>query len=106
MKIRFQPNPNLERELAEQEAMGRALLARAIDVKRGIRGQLPSGAGGGRRVAAYAGRAYADRDGSRVTVGTRWRLGHIIEFGSVNNPAYSPLRKAVRATGLKFVGGA
>jgi len=86
-----------------------AILAKGIDVRKGIKGNLPSGASGGRRVAAYARKAYAEKDGQgrdfRVVVGTRWRLGHLIEFGSVNNPAYSPLRKSVLAAGLRLSGG-
>lgn len=37
-----------------------------------------------------------------VSVGSRWGLAHIIEWGSRNNPAYAPLRRAVVALGLKF----
>lgn len=29
-------------------------------------------------------------------------FAHLIEWGSANNPAYAPIRKAVRALGLKF----
>jgi hypothetical protein len=29
--------------------------------------------------------------------------GHLIEWGSINNPPHAPLRRAVRAAGLKFV---
>jgi len=27
---------------------------------------------------------------------------HLIEYGSVNNPAYAPVRRSVRAVGLRF----
>lgn len=37
-----------------------------------------------------------------LSVGTKWSLGHIIEWGSVNNPPYAPLRRAVTGLGLKF----
>lgn len=30
-------------------------------------------------------------------------FGHLVEFGSVNNPAYAPLRRATRAAGLRLV---
>jgi hypothetical protein len=30
---------------------------------------------------------------------------HIIEFGSANNPAYAPFRKAASALGLRLRGG-
>jgi hypothetical protein len=29
-------------------------------------------------------------------------FAHLVEFGSVNNPAYAPLRRAVRASGLRL----
>jgi hypothetical protein len=37
-----------------------------------------------------------------VSVGSRWGLAHLIEWGSRKNPAYAPLRRAVSALGLKF----
>lgn len=43
-------------------------------------------------------------DGVVITVGTRWSLGHLIEWGSINNQPYAPLRKAVSSLGLKFEG--
>jgi hypothetical protein len=30
-------------------------------------------------------------------------FAHLVEFGSTNNPAYAPLRRGVRAAGLRFV---
>lgn len=30
-------------------------------------------------------------------------FGHLIEFGSVNNPAYAPIRHAAEASGFRFV---
>lgn len=105
-RVRIDINPALAAELGADPRFRRSLLARGIDVRKAIAGNLPSGRGGGRRVAAFARKAYADLAGSgadvEVHVGTRWRLGHIIEFGSVNNPAYAPLRRAARQTGLRF----
>ncbi|MES2867616.1 MAG: hypothetical protein V4703_12810 [Actinomycetota bacterium] len=28
---------------------------------------------------------------------------HIVEWGSVNSPAYAPVRRAVRAVGLRYI---
>jgi hypothetical protein len=36
-----------------------------------------------------------------VTDSSIW---HIIEYGSVNNPPYAPIRRGVEAAGLKWVG--
>jgi hypothetical protein len=35
-------------------------------------------------------------------VGNTDFAAHLVEWGSVNNPAYSPLRRGVRAVGLRF----
>jgi hypothetical protein len=37
-----------------------------------------------------------------VSVGSRWGLAHLIEWGSRKNPAYAPLRRAVSSLGLRF----
>lgn len=43
-----------------------------------------------------------EEDGVVVSVGSRWSFAHLIEWGSVNNQPYAPLRKAVSSLGLKF----
>lgn len=37
-----------------------------------------------------------------VSAGTNHPIGHIIEWGSKNNPPYAPIRRAVFSLGLKF----
>lgn len=37
-----------------------------------------------------------------TSVGTAWPFGHLVEWGSVNNPPQAPLRKAVTSLHLKF----
>lgn len=51
----------------------------------------------------YARRRYrvVKRPGGRRLINTDWFF-HLIEWGSVNNPVYAPMRKAARALGLKF----
>lgn len=109
-RVRYEPNPAMLDELGNDQQFRRFLLARGIDVKRGIKTQLPVGKTGGRRVKSFAGLSYADMDGAgrdvAVAVGTRWRLGHLIEFGGPRNPAYAPVRKAAVAAGLRFEEGA
>lgn len=48
-------------------------------------------------------RTQQDGDGVIITAGTKYPFAHIIEYGSVNNPPYAPLRKAVTGLGLRFV---
>lgn len=40
--------------------------------------------------------------GATVTVTSTDPDAHIIEWGSVNNPPYAPIRKAIRALGLRL----
>lgn len=41
-------------------------------------------------------------DGIKVTVTSSDPDAHIVEWGSVNNPAYAPFRKAATALGLRL----
>lgn len=46
-----------------------------------------------------------DRRGLRLIVySTDW-AAHLVEFGSANNPAYSPFRRAASSLGLRLRGG-
>jgi hypothetical protein len=45
---------------------------------------------------------YIRSEGDRVLYQNPRGVWHIVEFGSVNNPAYSPLRRAVVAAGLRL----
>lgn len=103
--VRFTVNRGVEAELLAGADM-RSMLGRVGDSVQGaVPSHLPSGAGGGRAVAPFARRMYVRPSSDGVQVGTRWRLGHIIEYGSVNNPAYAPLRRAAQALGLRLGGG-
>lgn len=44
-------------------------------------------------------------NGPRKTIFSRDWFAHGIEFGSINNPAYAPFRRAAAALGLKLKGG-
>jgi hypothetical protein len=41
-------------------------------------------------------------EGDDVAVVNTDHAGHLLEWGSKNNPAHAPLRRAVRAAGLHF----
>jgi hypothetical protein len=43
--------------------------------------------------------------GTRITVFSTDHDAHLIEFGSANNPPYSPFRKAASRLGLRLRGG-
>lgn len=40
--------------------------------------------------------------GGGVRVFSRWPVAHIIEWGSINNPRYAPMRRAVESLNLRF----
>lgn len=107
---RFKLNPRVTDELGDDPWLQRFMLARGIDVRKTMRGNLPSGKTGGRRVAQFSKQGYAEIEGTgadlRVEAGSRWRLAHIIEYGGPYNPAYAPVRKAVAQLGLRFEEGA
>lgn len=44
-------------------------------------------------------------EGAKVTVYSTDIAAHIVEYGSINNPAYSPFRRAAASLGLKLKGG-
>ena len=44
-------------------------------------------------------------NGPRVTVHSTDFAAHIVEFGSINNVAYAPFRRAVASLGLRLEGG-
>lgn len=45
---------------------------------------------------------WADKHPFQVTVGSHDPFGHMVEWGSINNPAYAPIRRGVLAAGLRL----
>ena len=45
---------------------------------------------------------WTDRTTFGVTVGSHDPFGHMVEWGSINNPAYAPIRRGVLAAGLRL----
>ena len=95
----FKPNPNLVRELA-REPWAQDLLREAAEaVEDEARRNSPLGDD----FVGYYGR-FATRVGRlSATVGNTDIAAHLIEYGSVNNPPYAPLRRGVSAAALRFV---
>lgn len=74
---------------------------------RQLRRHAARAAAGAARAIAPVGRtgdyqdSIDDREyGDEVVVESTDPFAHLVEFGSVNNPAYAPLRRGVRAAGL------
>lgn len=84
----------LGREIAGSSAMRKAGEA----VAAAARNAAPDG--GPRR--GYRESIRVEQDADSVTVGTTDIAGHIIEFGSIKNVPYAPLRRGVRAVGLRL----
>ncbi len=50
----------------------------------------------------YVDSLHVIQDGDRVVAATDDVAGHMVESGSVNNPAYSPLRRAASDVAARF----
>lgn len=100
--MRFRPNPRLAAELARQPEMRRTLAELAEPAKDqanlivrliGPRGWMPRHRGDPVQIRT--------EDGEVRLVNTDY-AAHLQEFGSVNNPPHAPLRRGVRAAGLRL----
>lgn len=93
---KFVPNPDFNRELKATPTFQRALHVGAEAAAAQARLIAP------RHTGAYARSIeVADVDGHPV-IKTTDPFGHLVEFGSANNVIYAPLRRGVRAAGLRF----
>lgn len=101
---RYRPNPRLEAELERTAEMRRALAdvgeaaaARANGFARAIKaGWMPRG--GGRSADPIV----ISEDGDEVRLVNTDHAGHLMEWGSAKNPPHAPLRRGVRAAGLRL----
>jgi len=93
----FRPNRQARAQLARQPEHKAMLREQAERVKDSAERESPIGETGD----------YIDRF-DIVELPTRMRVSnddfawHLTEFGSVNNPAYAPLRRGVRRAGLRL----
>lgn len=95
----FKRNPRLTKELA-REPWAREVLEENVDaVER--EAQLASPLGDD--FVGYYGRFKKRVGALSGTVGNTDVASHLVEYGSVNNPPYAPLRRGVMAAGLRFV---
>ena len=88
----------VEAEIAASPQVGAVLAGNA----RAIYDRVPRYMPGRRRSRPFVNRMYVTAEPGKARVGTTWKLAHIIEWGSINNPPYAPLRRATRSSGLRF----
>lgn len=92
-RVRYVPNPAFEEGVRSQAEHQKGMRTITKGVARSVRAVAPH------RTGYYERRVKAQ--GTRVrTLDNFW---HLIEFGSINNVSYAPLRRGVRAAGLRFV---
>lgn len=88
----FRANPRFKAELKTDPGVRDQIKTRATAVA-GIAAGLAPEAGDTVTV---------EDDGQTITVGSDNPFFHLFEWGSVNNSPYAPLRRAVRAAGLRL----
>jgi hypothetical protein len=95
----FRRNPRAIAELRldpKYRLLRRAAARAAAEAARQV---APVGATG-----AYQRSIRVGEEGDVVAVTSSDAFAHLVEFGSVNNPAYAPLRRGARAAGLDLRG--
>lgn len=83
----YVPNPQLAEALKQEPEMTRALMSVADRIVTAARGEAPVKSG------KYAARLRSVYDDGQVRAESFDPAGHLVEFGSINNEAYAPLRR-------------
>lgn len=91
-RTRFVPDHGFERPIRAQATYQRAMVGRALRVFPHVQLMTPENTG-------YAHRSLFVL---RNTIVSRDPFWHLIEFGSVNNRAYAPMRSGVLSAGLTY----
>jgi hypothetical protein len=92
MAARFRSNPAAEREIRSQPLFQAQMRARAELVRTTAYAAAPRKSGYYRRHLEVVGTAVVSFD----------PFGHLVEWGSIHNPPYAPLRRGVLAAGLQL----
>lgn len=92
MAIRFERNNRTINEIKRQASYEQAVARLAEDVAQNARDVAPVHTGAYRDSIKTEGSVVYSDD----------PFGHLVEFGSVNNPAYAPLRRGAEAAGLRI----
>lgn len=90
----FTPNPKFLGELAADPASRRVMEGFANTALEFARLESPS--------KTFSDRLGVEVNGDEVALVSNWSLWSIIEFGSVNNPPYAPMRRGLEAAGLQL----
>ncbi len=92
-RVKYVPNPAFLTELQQQPEHDKGMRTITKSAAKSVRAVAPHKTGYyKRRVKAI---------GTRIrTLDVMW---HLVEYGSKNNRPYSPLRRGLRAVGIRFV---
>lgn len=94
----FKPNLHAQAELEADPQYRQLRREKARDVARMARAVAPDG--GPHR--GYKETVRTGENGGTIAVVSHDPFAHLVEFGSMNNPAYAPLRLGVRAADLDY----
>lgn len=96
--VRFRASPGYQERLEHSPAAAAVLegVARQL-VKPAVEAVAPHG-----QTGMYHRSIRVIRNGDTVGIGSIDPFAHLVEFGSINNPAYAPLRRGIRAAGLRL----
>jgi hypothetical protein len=90
---RYRANPAFEAEVRAEEKFQNGMRRRTKEIAAVVQAVSP-------RHTGYYARHVKARGDRVVATDPFW---HIVEFGSVNNRPYAPLRRGLRAAGVKFL---
>ena len=94
--MRFEENPNFAREIERELEFRNGKVRIGEQVVQTAKQLSPV------RTGAYRDSLQVKALGPQVWVTATDFKGHWIEWGSINNPAFAPIRKAVIASGLRL----
>lgn len=101
--MKFVPDLAGQEQIVKGPGVARALREEADGLRDAVEGQAQRFANTGRFAGSIeVGDVERIAGGLSISVYTTDPDGHIVEWGSVNNPPYAPLRKGVASTGLRF----
>lgn len=90
---RYRPNPAFEAEARAEEKFQRGMRKRTKEIAAVVQAVSP------RHTGYYA--RHVKAQGTKIrSLDPFW---HLVEFGSVKNRPYAPLRRGIRAAGVRFV---
>lgn len=95
--MRLTVNPNFEREIQAEVEYQTGVARVAQEVAKTAKAIAPEGP-----TKFYRHSIDVELVGDEWVVRTTDFAGHLVEWGSVNNPVYAPLRRAVLMNGLRL----